>query len=228
MSDRKNIYPKHEYEVRDFIDKEDSTAVIDFLIDYFNRPDIPELYSEHLASIPVEKVHDLKKKEGVAGRYERTFKDGEMHKEIKLEANPQSRAWSSPGGHIVIQPEVWERFNEGSSDKVIKYARYPKATVIHEALGHGLLDVLYGYHRKPHFTRTETFPIMLASYAGLASLKRSMDKDPHMAMINEQEYNMLLDSFNELKRLSDERLSLPERKFDMSNPNAPQLREHYE
>ena len=222
MSDRKNIYPKHEYEVRDYIDEEDSTAVIDFLIDYFNRPDIPELYSEHLASIPVEKVHDLKKKEGVAGRYGRTFKDGEMHKEIVLEANPQSRAWSSPGGHIVIQPEVWERFNEGSSDKVIKYARYPKATVIHEALGHGLLDVLYGHHRKPHFTRTETFPIMLSVYSQLKRLEREgMSKDhPY--------YKQHLDAFNELKNMSDKTLSLPERKFDMSNPQAPQLRKFYE
>ena len=38
--------PPKEKTVRDLVTPADSAAVVDYLIDYFNRPDIPELYSE--------------------------------------------------------------------------------------------------------------------------------------------------------------------------------------
>jgi len=44
--------------VRDYVTPDDSTAIVDYLIDFFNRPDVPELYSKQVAGIPVKEVHD--------------------------------------------------------------------------------------------------------------------------------------------------------------------------
>ena len=44
--------------VRHYVTPDDSTAIVDYLIDFFNRPDVPELYSEQVAGIPVKEVHD--------------------------------------------------------------------------------------------------------------------------------------------------------------------------
>ena len=209
--------PLENKTVRDYISPADSADVVDFLIDEFNRSDIPELYSEHLATIPVKEVPGKYKKDRATGEYFRYLdeKGKVKRKEIELETDTKAKGYR---GDVTIKAEK----HPDVVSKDIKYKRTPRGTMIHEAFGHGLLDVLYGYHKKPHFTRTETFPIMLSVYSQLKRLEREgMSKDhPY--------YKQHLDAFNELKNMSDKTLSLPERKFDMNNPQAPQLRKFYE
>ena len=81
-------------QVRHHVSPSDSANVVDYLIDFFNRPDIPELYSEKVAGIPVKEDKSLVKKRRTA-EYNRSIGlEGEVTKqEIRFQPNEDSEGY---------------------------------------------------------------------------------------------------------------------------------------
>tara|TARA_R100000306_G_C4305528_1_gene107434 strand:- start:68 stop:649 length:582 start_codon:yes stop_codon:yes gene_type:complete len=188
--------PNNKKTVRDLVAPADSAAIVDYLIDYFNKPDIPELYSEQVAGIPVKGVHGLFSKEGKAGSYDRTIdREGRVkHKEILLDTDKESGGYGPSKFDAEKHPEV--------VSKDVWYERTPRNTLLHEAFGHGMLDAVYGYQKKPHFSRTETFPYMLSVYSQILKMKREgVSEDDYI-------YRLHLDAFDELREMSGKQLNI--------------------
>ena len=188
--------PNNKKTVRDLVAPADSAAIVDYLIDYFNRPDIPELYSEQVADIPVKGVHGLFSKEGGTGFYDRTIdREGRVeHKEILLDTDKKS------GGYGPTKFDAEKHTEVVSKD--VWYERTPRNTLLHEAFGHGMLDAVYGYQKKPHFSRTETFPYMLSVYSQILKMKREgVPEDDYY-------YNLHLEAFDELREMSGKQLNI--------------------
>ena len=51
--------PLDKTQVRHYISPSDSADVVDYLINFFNRPDIPEIYSKEVAGIPVREDESI-------------------------------------------------------------------------------------------------------------------------------------------------------------------------
>tara|TARA_R110000824_G_scaffold11938_1_gene52515 strand:- start:13779 stop:14384 length:606 start_codon:yes stop_codon:yes gene_type:complete len=194
--------------VRDYVTPDDSTAIVDYLIDFFNRPDVPELYSKQVAGIPVKEVHGLKKETGYAGQYDRTtVGDKVTKKHIDLESDRSFYKMSNPAYTTYF--EKGENLSSIEDNpylvsEEIRFKRTPRNVVHHEAFGHGLIDAIYGYHKKPHFTRTESFPYMVQVYSNLAKMDRlGIPKD-------NKYYKKTLKAFNELRRITRNELKLEE------------------
>lgn len=192
--------------VRDYVTPDDSTAIVDYLIDFFNRPDIPELYSKQVAGIPVKEVHGLKKKEDASAQFSRTtVGDKVTKKHIKLESDRSHYRMSDPAHTTYF--EKGENLSSIEDNpylvsEEIRFKRTPRNAVYHEAFGHGLIDAIYGYHQKPHFTRTESFPYMVQAYSNLAKMDRlGIPKDNRY-------YKKTLKAFNEFKRITRNELKL--------------------
>ena len=182
--------------VRDLVAPADSAAIVDYLIDYFNRPDIPELYSEQVAGIPVKGVHGLFSKEGKAGSYDRTIdREGRVkYKEILLDSDKEGSGYGPIQFEAEKNPEV--------VSKDVWWRRTPRNTLLHEAFGHGLLDAIYGYQKKPHPSRTETFPYMISVLGELLKMKREGVPE------NDKYYQLHLDAFEELNKMSKRTLNI--------------------
>ena len=185
--------------VRDYVAPADSAAIVDYLIDYFNRPDIPELYSEQVAGIPVKAVPGLYEKEGVTGNYVRTYDSRNPNvvkrKRIELDTDKESPGYQK---HVSFEAEKYPEV----VSKDIWYKRTPRNTLLHEAFGHGMLDAVYGYQKKPHFSRTETFPYMLSVYSQILKMKKEgVPEDDYI-------YKLHLDAFDELREMSGKQLNI--------------------
>jgi|TARA_R100000049_G_C1886815_1_gene41286 hypothetical protein len=188
--------PNNKKTVRDLVAPADSAAIVDYLIDYFNRPDIPELYSEQVAGIPVKAKPGLHSKEGKVGSYDRTIdREGRVkYKEILLDSDKEG------GGYGPIQFEAEKNPEVVSKD--VWWRRTPRNTLLHEAFGHGMLDAVYGYQKKPHFSRTETFPYMLSVYSQILKMKEEgVPEDDYI-------YKLHLDAFDELREMSGKQLNI--------------------
>ena len=190
--------PNNKKTVRDLVAPADSAAIVDYLIDYFNKPDIPELYSEQVAGIPVKAKPGLYEKEGVTGYLVRTYDSRNPNvvkrKRIELDTDKESPGYSPVKFEAEEDPEV--------VSKDVWYERTPRNTLLHEAFGHGMLDAVYGYQKKPHFSRTETFPYMLSVYAQILKMKREgVPEDDYY-------YNLHLDAFDELREMSGKQLNI--------------------
>jgi len=209
--------------VRDYVTPDDSTAIVDYLIDFFNRPDVPELYSEQVAGIPVKEVHD--RYEGkvphATGSYERVVQrasiaplDDKEKKEvsnkvidrwIEIEANKAKYDLRNPDSNMYFKKGKNLSYNKDNPHLVredLHVKRTPRNVVYHEAFGHALIDALYGYQEKPHFTRTESFPYMVQVYSNLAKMDRlGIPKDNRY-------YKRTLKAFNELRRITRNELKL--------------------
>ena len=188
--------PNNKKTVRDLVAPADSAAIVDYLIDYFNRPDIPELYSEQVAGIPVKAKPGLYSKEGKVGSYDRTIdREGRVkYKEILLDSDKEG------GGYGPIQFEAEKNPEVVSKD--VWWRRTPRNTLLHEAFGHGMLDAVYGYQKKPHFSRTETFPYMLSVYSQILKMKEEgVPEDDYI-------YKLHLDAFDELREMSGKQLNI--------------------
>ena len=188
--------PNNKKTVRDLVAPADSAAIVDYLIDYFNRPDIPELYSEQVAGIPVKAKPGLFSKEGRAGSYDRTIdREGRVkYKEILLDTDKEA------GGYGPMKFEAEE--NPELVSKDIWHKRTPRNTLLHEAFGHGMLDAVYGYQKKPHFSRTETFPYMLSVYSQILKMKEEgVPEDDYI-------YKLHLEAFDELREMSGKQLNI--------------------
>ena len=186
--------PNNKKTVRDLVTPADSADVVDYLIDYFNRPDIPELYSEQVAGIPVKAEPGLFSKEGGVGFFVRELdrEGGVKRKEILLDTDKESGGFGPVKFTAEKSPEV--------VSKDVWYKRTPRNTLLHEAFGHGMLDAVYGYQKKPHFSRTETFPYMLSVYSQILKMKRDgVSEDDYI-------YKLHLDAFDELREMSRKQL----------------------
>jgi len=192
--------------VRHYVEPADSAAIVDYLIDFFNRPDIPELYSKQVAGIPVKEVHGLKKETGLAGTYtRRPVGDKLTKKRIKLESDRSFYKMSNPAHTTYF--EKGENLSSIEDNpylvsEELRFKRTPRNVVYHEAFGHALIDALYGYQEKSHFTRTESFPYMVQAYSNLAKMDRlGIPKDNRY-------YKRTLKAFNELRRITRNELKL--------------------
>ena len=185
--------------VRDLVTPADSAAVVDYLIDYFNRPDIPELYSEQVAGIPVKAKPGLYEKEGVTGYLVRTYDsrnpDVVKRKRIELDTDKESPGYQK---HVLFEAEKYPEV----VSKDIWHKRTPRNTLLHEAFGHGLLDAIYGYQKKPHPSRTETFPYMISVLGELLKMKREGVPE------NDKYYQLHLEAFEELNKMSKRTLNI--------------------
>ena len=182
--------------VRDYVEPADSAAIVDYLVDFFNRPDIPELYSEEVAGTPVKEVPGKFEKEGRTGSYSRIYDIREPNvvkrKRIELDTDKESPGYSPVKFEAEEDPEV--------VSKDVWYERTPRNTLLHEAFGHGMLDAVYGYQKKPHFSRTETFPYMLSVYSQILKMKiDGVSEDDYI-------YKLHLDAFDELREMSRKQL----------------------
>jgi len=188
--------PNNKKTVRDLVAPADSAAIVDYLIDYFNRPDIPELYSEQVAGIPVKAKHGLHSKEGKAGSYDRTIdREGRVkYKEILLDSDKEGSGYGPIQFKAEKNPEV--------VSKDVWWRRTPRNTLLHEAFGHGMLDAVYGYQKKPHPSRTETFPYMISVLGQLLKMKREGVPE------NDKYYQLHLEAFEELNKMSKRTLNI--------------------
>jgi len=191
--------PNNKKTVRDLVAPADSAAIVDYLIDYFNRPDIPELYSEQVAGIPVKAKPGLYEKEGVTGYLVRTYDSRNPNvvkrKRIELDTDKESPGYQK---HVLFEAEK----NPEVVSKDVWWKRTPRNTLLHEAFGHGMLDAVYGYQKEPHFSRTETFPYMLSVYAQILKMKREgVPEDDYY-------YNLHLEAFDELREMSGKQLNI--------------------
>ena len=191
--------PNNKKTVRDLVAPADSAAIVDYLIDYFNRPDIPELYSEQVAGIPVKAKPGLYEKEGVTGYLVRTYDSRNPNvvkrKRIELDTDKESPGYQK---HVLFEAEK----NPEVVSKDVWWKRTPRNTLLHEAFGHGMLDAVYGYQKKPHFSRTETFPYMLSVYSQILKMKREgVSEDDYI-------YRLHLDAFDELREMSGKQLNI--------------------
>ena len=182
--------------VRDYVAPADSAAVVDYLIDYFNRPDIPELYSEQVAGIPVKAEPGLYSKEGKVGSYDRTIdREGRVkYKEILLDPDKEGGGYGPTKFTAERDPDL--------VSKDVWWRKTPRNTLLHEAFGHGMLDAVYGYQKKPHFSRTETLPYMLSVYSQILKMKKEgVPEDDYI-------YKLHLDAFDELREMSGKQLNI--------------------
>ena len=191
--------PNNKKTVRDLVAPADSAAIVDYLIDYFNRPDIPELYSEQVAGIPVKAKPGLYEKEGVTGYLVRTYDSRNPNvvkrKRIELDTDKESPGYQK---HVLFEAEK----NPEVVSKDVWWKRTPRNTLLHEAFGHGMLDAVYGYQKEPHFSRTETFPYMLSVYSQILKMKREgVPEDDYY-------YNLHLEAFDELREMSGKQLNI--------------------
>ena len=183
-------------QVRHYVSPSDSANVVDYLVDFFNRPDIPELYSEKVAGIPVKEDKSLVERKRTA-EYDRTLSpEGEVtRREIRFlpdeEARGYGRWWYTK-----------EQIPELDIDKKISINKTPSNTILHESLGHALIDAIYGYHKKPHYTRNEVFPYMVQTYSELKKLER--EGVPKTS----SSYQKTLHAFETVSELSREQLKL--------------------
>ena len=181
-------------EVRDYVTPADSAAIVDYLIDFFNRPDIPELYSEKVAGIPVREDKSLVERRKTA-EYKRSLGlEGEITKqEIRFQPNDDSEGY---GRWWYTKKEIPELRNKVSVKKD------PRNTILHEAFGHALMDALYGYHKKPHYTRNEVFPYMIQTYSELKRLEEQGVPKTNRS------YQKTLHAFEAFEELSRKKLKI--------------------
>jgi len=191
--------------VRDYVEPADSAAIVDYLVDFFNRPDIPELYSEQVAGTPVKEVPGKFEKEGKTGSYSRIYDIREPNvvkrKYIELDTDKESPGYQ---GHVMFK--AWKDYKTEEHpwlvEKDIWHKRSPRNTLLHEAFGHGLLDAVYGYNKKPHPSRTETFPYMISVLGELLKMKREGVPE------NDKYYQLHLEAFEELNKMSKRTLNI--------------------
>jgi hypothetical protein len=181
-------------QVRHYVSPSDSANVVDYLIDFFNRPDIPELYSEKVAGIPVKEDKSLVERKRTA-EYDRTLSpEGEITKqEILFQPNEDSEGY---GRWWYTKKQIPELRNKVSVKKD------PRNTILHEAFGHALMDALYGYHKKPHYTRNEVFPYMIQTYSELKRLEEQGVPKTNRS------YQKTLHAFEAFRELSKKQLKL--------------------
>ena len=182
-------------QVRHYVTPSDSANIVDFLVDYFNRSDIPELYSEQVAGIPVKEEPGLYTSEGATASFDRYLSGDELkRKEITFDPDEEAKGY----GRIYVAAEKYP----DTVSKDIRFRRTPRNTMLHEAFGHGLLDAVYGYQKKPHFSRIETFPYMVQVYSEILRMKEEgiPESDPY--------YKKHLDAFEELKKMSTKQLGI--------------------
>ena len=183
--------PPDKTQVRHYVSPSDSANVVDYLIDFFNRPDIPEIYSKEVAGIPVKKDKSLKDTTGEFTRW--VNPEGKVTRsEIRFDPNEEARGYG----------RWWytkEQIPELDIDKKISIKKTPSNTILHEAFGHALIDAIYGYHKKPHYTRNEVFPYMLQTYSELKKLERlGVPK-------TSKSYKKTKDAFETLRKLSEKK-----------------------
>ena len=136
--------------VRNYISKQDSAYVLDHLEELLNRPDIHDVYSKNIAGMEVEEFPGLE----VHGKYKR---DGDKR---RIQINPDLKSGWTGENELGI-PSLW---------------RSQRNTMLHEAIGHGLLESLYGYQKKPHALRGEEFPYYVQAYSNTPYLEGTSEK----------------------------------------------------
>tara|TARA_Y100001973_G_scaffold36580_1_gene55041 strand:- start:1030 stop:2748 length:1719 start_codon:yes stop_codon:yes gene_type:complete len=177
--------------VRDYVSPTDSAHVVDYLMDFLNRTDIPEIYSKEVAGIPVIEDKSLEDK---TGEFVRRVKNGKViRNEIRFQPDEKHRGY---GRWWYTKDEIPEL----DIDKKISIKKTPSNTILHEAFGHALIDAIYGYHKKPHWTRNEVFPYMIQTYSELKSLEDEYGKSPEL--IQSKSYQKTKDAFETMKKLS--------------------------
>ena len=138
-------------------------------------------------------------KEGVTGYLVRTYDSRNPNvvkrKRIELDTDKESPGYQK---HVLFEAEKYPEV----VSKDIWHKRTPRNTLLHEAFGHGMLDAVYGYQKKPHFSRTETFPYMLSVYSQILKMKREgVSEDDYI-------YKLHLDAFDELREMSGKQLNI--------------------
>ena len=163
--------------VRDYVSPQDSTALIDYMMDLYtntntvlpkgvNIEDIPRIYSEQVAGLPINFTSDM----SVAGRrgeYVRTpisigdgYAHGAIDKEIRIDSTKRT-GWGDMENPNVSILRNW------------------KNTLSHEAFGHALPESIFGY--KPEDTvgselsgRSEMLPYLLQSISNLGKADKEL------------------------------------------------------
>ena len=153
--------------VREYISPEDSATVLDYLVEELSFPkDIHKQYSENIAPMPINFGKIESENTTLHGQYSR-FPLGSPLFEGAHDAIDTLMAhnWLGKGekvpytSHIRVDttktPQLYPlgesseiKFSEDLMD-IPKYSDW-KNTLIHEALGHGLLDKMTGYKPKGH------------------------------------------------------------------------------
>jgi len=188
--------PLDKTQVRHYISPSDSADVVDYLINFFNRPDIPEIYSKEVAGIPVREDESIQNRRKT-GEFTRWISpENKVTKsEIVFDPNKESKGYG----------RWWytkEQIPELDINKKISIKKTPSNTILHEAFGHALIDAIYGYHKKPHYTRNEVFPYMLQTYSELKKLERlGVSK-------TSKSYKKTKDAFETLRKLSEEKFKI--------------------
>ena len=136
--------------VRDFVSGEDSTYVLDALEVFFNNPEIHRLYSQDVAGLPVHEYPGMYKREGLVGKFARNLQDRQVGE--------------FEGSSIRVDTDYVPSWVQVPGTKG-RLHRTSENTIIHEAMGHGLLEALYGYQEKPSPIREEYFPYMVQAYS---------------------------------------------------------------
>ena len=188
--------PSDKTQVRHYVSPTDSANVVDYLIDFFNRPDIPEIYSKEVAGIPVREDESIQNRRRTAEFTRWVSPENKVTKsEIVFDPNEKSKGY---GRWWYTKDEIPEL----NKDKKISINKTPSNSVLHEAFGHALIDAIYGYHEKPHYTRNEVFPYMLQTYSELKKLERlNVPK-------TSKSYKKTKDAFETLKKLSEEKFKI--------------------
>ena len=182
--------PPENQTVRTFIEPADSAAAMSFLgnILGMSPKETGALYSKSVAGIPLIEKPGMYEDEGRVGRFYRID---------KWEGYGES--FPSQKREIHYDPDYEAKLVEYKDQE---FMRRHEGSVLHEALGHGLLEAVYGYQKKDHPSRSETFPYLVSVYAEILKLKKAgvPENDPY--------YKKHLKALKELRKMSKEELDL--------------------
>ena len=171
--------------VRDYVSEQDSTVLIDYLMDLYTKvgakpskgrkiEDIPQIYSKEVAGLPVVF------KEGIEGgkfkgqyiRLPVSIEGGFAHDAINREIRIDSTKQTTWGGFSLPKEEV-------------SILRNWRNTLLHESFGHALPESIFGY--KPKGTegsklsgRNELLPYLLQSISNIGKSDKELfrEKNP--------------------------------------------------
>jgi len=170
------IQPEKGTIVRDLVSPADSTSLMDMLIPWFGEENLPEIYSQNVAEIPVT-YDSLGKVE--SGKY-KGYKVGGQYRRQNIMTTDSKGNVSFLGSEpdIVLSPEE----SPGPPHMSKSYSGYPTGriggAILHEAWGHGLLDVLYnmaGMQKDEGYN--EIFPEFIEAYVNLSYPNQMSSED---------------------------------------------------
>ena len=180
--------------VRDYVSEQDSTRMVDFLMDLYTElgvspskgrkiEDIPQIYSEEVAGIPIT-FGEIPNKPEWMGGYSRQSKvefplpeflgGGYGHDAINKQIfindskNLEGTGWTDFEGNTSYGPNL----ELPPSSTSLKMKRNWKNSILHEAFGHALPESLFGYKKRGEegselSGRSELLPYLLQSLSSM-------------------------------------------------------------